>query len=57
MPEQPSADRAHDEPEREEDRGVQLLDDRIVAGEERARKVEREGGVRVEVVPLDEVAD
>ena len=38
-------------------RGVQLLDDRIAAGEERAGEIEREGGVGVEVVPLDEVAD
>ena len=55
--EQPAADRPHDEAEREEDRGVELLDDRVAAGEERAGEIEREGRVGVEVVPLDEVAD
>src|SRR4051812_33257357 len=57
MAEQPAADRAHDEPEREQDGGVQLLDDRVVAGKERAREVQREGRVGIEVVPLDEIAD
>ena len=36
--EQPAADRPDDEAEREEDRGVQLLDDRILAGKEGARR-------------------
>ena len=57
MAEQPAADRAHDEAEREQDGGVQLLHDRIVAGEERAGEIEREGRVGVEVVPLDQIAD
>jgi hypothetical protein len=57
MSEQPSADGTHDETEREEDRGVQLLDDGIRAGKERAGKIEREGGIGVEVVPLDQIAD
>jgi len=41
----------------EEDGGIELLDDRIAAGEERAGEVQRERGIGVEVVPLDEVAD
>ena len=57
MAEQPAADRTHDEAEREQDRGVQLLDDRIGARKERAGEIEREGGVGVEVVPLDQIAD
>ena len=57
MTEQPSANRPDDEAECEQDRGVQLLDDRIAAGKERAREIKGKGGVGVEVVPLDEVAD
>jgi hypothetical protein len=34
-----------------------LLDDRITARKECARKIKGEGGVGVEVVPLDEIAD
>src|SRR5262249_42024929 len=57
MAEQPAADWAHDEAQSEQNRRVQLLDDRIGTGEERAREVERKRRVGVEVVPLDEVAD
>ena len=57
MAEQPAADRPDDEADREQDRGVQLLDDRIVAGKERRGEIQRERRVGVEVVPLDEIAD
>ena len=57
MAEQPAADGPHDEAERKQDSGVQLLDDRIVAGKERAGEIERERRIGVEVVPLDQVAD
>ena len=55
--EHPAANGSHDEPERKQQRGVQLLDDGIGAGEERAGEVKRKSRVRVEVVPLHEVAD
>jgi hypothetical protein len=38
MAEQPTADRPHDEAEREQDRGVQLLDDGVAAGKNAAAK-------------------
>ena len=55
MSEDPAADRTHNEPERKQERRVQLLDDRITAGKKRRREVERKRGVHVEVVPLDEI--
>src|SRR5438128_5989294 len=57
MAEQPSPDRTHDETDREQDSRVQLLDDRIVAGEERGREIERECRIGIKVVPLDQVPD
>ena len=57
MAEEPSADRPGDEAEGEQERRVQLLDDGVVAGKEGAGEVERERGVGVEVVPLDEIPD
>src|SRR5215469_16912279 len=55
--EQPSADRPHHEAYGKQNRGVQLLDDRIAARKERIREIQREGGVRIEVVPFDKIAD
>src|SRR6516162_1644951 len=55
--EQPPADRAHDKTDCEEDRGVQLLYDRIVTWEKRCGEVKGECRVDVEVVPLDKIAD
>ena len=55
--EQPAADRAHDEAEREEDGGVELLHDRIASRKEGAGEIQREGRVRVKVVPLHQIAD
>src|SRR5258708_5800626 len=57
MAEEPAAERAHDEADREQGRGVQLLDDGIALREERAGEIEREGGESVEIVPFDEIAD
>src|SRR4051795_3695649 len=55
--EQPAAQRPHQEGRREDDGDIQLLDDRIVAGKEGGSEIERERGIGVEVVPLDEIAD
>jgi hypothetical protein len=55
--EQPAADGAHDEADGEQDSGVELLHDGVVAREERAREIQREGRVGIEIVPLDQVAD
>ena len=55
--EQPATNRAHEETDREEDGGVQLLDDGIAAGEERRGEVQRERGIGIEIVPFDQVAD
>ena len=55
--EQPATNRTNDEAESEQDRGVQLLNDRVGAWKERARKIQREGRVRIKVVPLDEIAN
>ena len=53
----PGANRSHDEPEREEEGGVQLLNNRIGPRKKRSREIELEGGVRVEVVVFDQVTD
>jgi hypothetical protein len=55
--EEPAAERTHQEGRREHHGGVQLLHDRVVAGEEGRGEVERECRIGVEVVPLDEIAD
>ena len=55
--EQPAPNRTNDETESEQDRGVELLNDRVAAWKERARKIQRKRCVRVKVVPLDEIAD
>ncbi len=55
--EQPAADRPHHEADGKHDRGVQLLNYRIISGEERLREIQRKGGVRIEVVPLDQIPD
>ena len=57
MAEEPPAYGPDDEAEREEDGGIQLLNDRVAARKERAGEEQRERGVGVEVVPLDEVAN
>ena len=57
VPEQPPADRTHHEAGGKQQRGVQLLHNRISAGEERLGEIERKRGVRVKVVPLDQIAD
>ena len=49
--------RPDDEAEREQDGGVQLLNNRVAAGKESAGEVQRKRRVRVEVIPLDEIAD
>ena len=53
----PATDRPNDEAEGKQDGRIQLLDDRVAARKERTGKKQGEGGVGVEVVPLDEVAD
>jgi hypothetical protein len=55
--EPPATEGTDDEAEGKEDRGIQLLNDRIVTGKEGAGEEQREGGVGVEVVPLDEIAN
>jgi hypothetical protein len=57
MTEQPSANRPDDEAECEQNRGVQLLNDRIAAWKERACEIKGKGRVRIKVVPLDEIAN
>ena len=54
--EQPSPDGTHNEPEREEEGRVQLLDDGIVTRKKRAREIQCEGRVSVKIVPLHQVA-
>ena len=51
------ADRPHDEADGEQDRGIELLNNRIVTWEKRVGEIQREGRIRVKVVPLDQVAD
>jgi len=55
--EQPAADRPHHEADSKQDRGVQLLQNRVIAGEERIGEIERKCGVRIEIVPLDQISD
>jgi hypothetical protein len=55
--EQPAAERAHQECRREQHRGVELLHHGIAVRKERRRKIQRERGVGVEIVPFDEIAD
>ena len=55
--EHPAAERAHDKAGREQKRCVELLYDRIGIREELAGEIEREGGVGVEIVPFDQIAD
>lgn len=55
--EHPAAKRAHDKAGREQQRCVELLHDRIGIREELASEIEREGGVGVEIVPFDQIAD
>ncbi len=56
MPEQPAAERAHQEAHGEDRRRVEQLRRLALGGEERLGEVQSEGGVGVEVEPLDEVA-
>src|SRR5262245_10614285 len=56
VPEQPAPDRSHNKAYGKQNRGVELLHDRIIAGKERAREVEREGGEGIEVIPFHQVA-
>ena len=51
------AQRSDDKAEREEYCRVQLLNDWIVTRKKEMREIKRKSGVRVEVVPLDEIAD
>jgi hypothetical protein len=55
--EQPAADRPHHEADSKQDRSVQLLQNRVFAGEERIGEIERKRGVRIKVVPLDQISD
>src|SRR5579863_4395669 len=55
--EQPSAKGTHQEGCSEQHRGVELLHDRITVREESRRKVERESGIGVKIIPLDQIAD
>ena len=55
--EQPSAQRTHQEPRREEQRGIELLHHWVGIREEGAREVEREGRISIKVVPFDQIAD
>jgi hypothetical protein len=55
--EQPAAERPHQEGRGEQHGGVELLHHRVALRKERQREVERERGIRVKVVPLDEIAD
>ena len=55
--EHPAAERPHQEAGREQHGGVELLRHGIAAREERAREIQRERRVGVEIEPLDEIAD
>ena len=57
MPEEPAADRPHDEADRKQNGRVQLLYDGIVARKKRGCEIESKCRIDVEVVPLDEIAD
>ena len=54
--EQPAAERPHQESDREQDGGIELLHHRIGVGKECGGEIEGEGGIGEEVVPLDEIA-
>ena len=54
---QPGADRPNDEADREDRRRLQKLRSRVALREERAREIEREGGVDVPVEPFDQIAE
>jgi hypothetical protein len=55
--EHPAAERTHQEAGREQQCCVELLYDRIGIRKEIAGEIKREGGVGVEVVPFDQIAD
>jgi glycosidase len=57
VPEQPTSDRSQNEAEREKHGGVELFYDGIVSWKERIGEIERERGVNVKVIPLDEIPD
>ena len=57
MAEQPAANRTHHEADREQDGGIQLLNDRVAAGKEGRGKIQRKCRVGIEVIPLDQIAD
>jgi hypothetical protein len=57
VPEQPATNRPHDEADRKQQSRIQLLNDRIGAGEKGGGKVERESGVGVEVLPLHQISN
>lgn len=55
--EQPAAERPHQEGGGEQHGGIELLHHRVAVGKERRREIQREGGVGVEIIPFDEIAD
>src|SRR5262245_8813047 len=57
MSEQPAADRPHDEADRKQDSGIELLGDGVISREKRICEIQRKRGVGVDVVPFDEIAD
>src|SRR2546427_6753051 len=57
MPEQPAADRTHNEADRKQNGRIQLLYDGIVAWKKRGCEVESKCRIHVEVIPLDEITD
>src|SRR5579883_1943529 len=54
---QPPAERADQKSRSKHHRGVELLHDRIGARKKGRCKIKRERGIRVKVIPLDEIAD
>src|SRR5439155_19906085 len=57
MPEEPAADRPHDEADRKQNGRIQLLYDGIVARKKRSGEVESKCRIDVEVIRFDEIAD
>ena len=55
--EQPAAEWPHHETDSKQNRGIQLLQNRVIAAEERIGEIERKCGVRIKVVPLHQISE
>jgi hypothetical protein len=57
LAEHPPTQRPHQETRSKQDRGIELLHNRIAVGKERSGKIKREGRKSVKVVSFDQIAD